>query len=96
MYYNLGSLILGFAAWILGYVGLRTDGRKSRFQFSSFTCCCSALMLQFLEIKRRCALNDWSAVDDTIGGITFAALVLIAVTVLLNLLSERRNKEEFL
>jgi len=78
MYYNLGSLALGFTAWGLGLT------RKKYSQFASFACCCAALVLQFLEIKRRCALNDWSAVNDTIGGICFAAVVLVAVTLLLN------------
>ena len=93
MYYNIGSLVIGFTAWILGFMGIRSEQHKSALQFSSFTCCCTALLLQFYEIKRRCAMEDWSAVDDTIGGICFAAMTLTVITVILNLLAERSNKK---
>ena len=96
MYYNIGSLAIGFTAWVLGFIGIRAEKRKSLYQLSSFTCYCTALLLQFHELKRRCALNDWSAVDDTIGAVTFAASVLIVITVLLNIFSERSKMEEFL
>ena len=94
MYYNLASFALGLMAWILGTIGLFARDHKSRYQFSSFVCCCTALVLQFYEIKRRCALEDWSAIDDTISGVSFCALVLTVVTVFLNLLCQRRKKGE--
>lgn len=92
MYYNLASLALGLVSWGFGFTSLLARTRKSRYQLSSFICCCAALVLQFYEIKRRMRVDDWIGVDDTISAICFAAVTLTAVTVFLNLLCERSKK----
>ena len=91
MYYNLGSIIIGLVAWGLGFLGMHAKKNISMFQISSFSCCCTALMLQFLETKRLCQIEDWSAIDDTINATCIAAGTLILVTILLNLLSEKEK-----
>ena len=88
--YNLASLALGLAAWVLAAAALF---RKSPWlPYGSFTCCAAALTTQFLEIRRRCLLGDFSAIDDTIEGILFAALSLTIVTLLLNAVALMRKR----
>ena len=69
MFYNIGSITLGLAAWIIAFVAICTGNRKSTCQVSSFICCCTSLLLQFYEIRRRMRMDDWIAVDDTINAI---------------------------
>lgn len=90
MYYNIGSLALGFAAWILGIIGICSKKKAPVYQLSSFTCCCAAMFLQFQEIKKLMRIDDWIAVDDTINARCLAAGVLITITVLLNLRSIKK------
>lgn len=93
-FFNLGSLTIGLAAWLIAFLGIYADRKKSICQLSSFSCCCTALLLQFFEIKRRMAADDWTAVDDTINAVSFAAAILVLVTVVLNFLCEKRKKGE--
>ncbi len=84
-----GSLLLGLAAWALplarpGWV-LRRGGRGESLSLLSGLACALSLTLQLLEIRHRVALQDWSALLDTLGPLTQAAVTLVAVTFLLNL-----------
>lgn len=82
--FNIGSLILGLAAWTLPFVSL---GKRDRFAFcclGSFGCCILSLLLQLLEVKRRVGLEDWSALMDTIHAVTLAAVVMIVVMLICN------------
>ena len=49
--------------------------------------CGGALLLQLEEVRRRVVLRDWSALMDTTDAVVHAAVVLLAVTVLLDLLA---------
>lgn len=63
---NLGSLVLGLAAW---GIPLCAIGRKYRFGIcciGSLSCCVLSFLLQLLEVRNRVRLNDWSALMDTI------------------------------
>lgn len=84
--FNLGSFVLGLCACALGLAALAKRG-SCRLSLGSLTCCALALLLQILEIRRRVALADWSALLDTIPAVTAAAALLLAVTVLLNFLA---------
>lgn len=82
--FNVGSLILGLAAWALPFVSL---GKRDRFTFcclGSFGCCILSLLFQLLEVKRRVGLEDWSALMDTTHAVTLAAVVMIAVMLICN------------
>lgn len=93
MMYNIGSLALGFSAWIIALAANQRGKHREVLIFSSFGCTCAALLLQFLEIKRRAELGDWPAIEDTIEGVIFGAVVLIGVTLVLNLVALIRKKE---
>lgn len=75
--YNIGSLILGLAAWVIPLLAL---GKKDRFVLcciGSLSCCSVSLLLQLLEIRRRVELSDWSALMDTTDAVVLAAVLLI-------------------
>lgn len=89
--FNIGSLILGLAAWVLPFASL---GKRDRFAFcclGSFGCCILSLLLQLLEIKRRVGLEDWSALMDTIHAVVLAAVVMIVVMLACNLIALLRT-----
>ena len=83
VYYSIGSILLGFAAWGIPYAARDKvsgfDG-LSKYVFLSFCCCVAALFLQFLEIRYRVWIGDFAGLMDTIGAIVVAAVVLIMGT----------------
>lgn len=85
-FYSIGSLSLGFTAWILACIAIKCKKGPSAYRFSagSFAACITSLLLQFLEIKNRTDASDLGAVEDTIWGVILASLVLIGITFLLN------------
>ena len=85
--YNIGSLILGLAAW---GIPLFAVGRKYRFSLcciGSLSCCAISLLFQLLEVQRRVHLNDWSALLDTTDAVILAAVVLICGVIVTSLIA---------
>lgn len=83
VYYSIGSILLGLAAWGIPYAArgkVRNFGGLSKYVFLSFCCCVAALFLQFLEIRYRVQIRDFAGLMDTIGAIVVAAVVLIMGT----------------
>lgn len=83
-FFNLASFALGLAAWAIALAAIIPRRKSPWFQCGSFTCCGAALVLQFFEIRHRCLLCDFAAIDDTIRGISLCAVFLLAVTLVLN------------
>lgn len=83
---NLGSFLLGLTAWALALTRLFSRRRRGElWSLFSFSACAAALCLQFLGICRRAVLGDWSALLDTADTLAETAVLLVAVTFLLNL-----------
>lgn len=85
--FNLGSLILGLAAWGLPFLAI---GKKDRFSIcclGSFGCCILSLMLQLFEVKNRVNLEDWSALMDTMHAVVLAAVGMVVVMLVCNLIA---------
>ena len=91
MMLNLVSFGLGLLALGLGFVAITRRGNALPVFFSS-SACGGALLGQLLALRRLVTIRDWSAVEDTIGAVTFAALSLTLLTVLLNTLALLRRK----
>ena len=93
--FNLVSIVLGITAWIFGsFAASANDVRKSHgYSVPSFSACGISLVSQFLEIGRRSALYDYTAIEDTIRGVIIAAVVLVAVTIGLNVMAFMRREE---
>lgn len=82
-FYNTASFVLGLGAWGLGIVALSRRG-SGRASAGSFGLCACALLLQIFEVGNRVNLGDYSALEDTIGAVILAGVVLVAVTLILN------------
>ena len=80
------SLLFGFAAWGLGAaaIALRKRRSGSGLVFASFLCASVSAVWQFFEIQKRAYAGDWAAIEDTIRGIIFGVVVMLAVTLVLN------------
>ena len=90
-FFNLGSLILGLAAWGLPLLAI---GKKDRFSLcclGSFGCCILSLLLQLFEVKNRVNLEDWSALMDTTHAVVVAAVVMVVVMVVSNVFALLRT-----
>ena len=91
---NIGSLVLGVCAWV--FAGLAIWAPKAcsshRNTLVSFSLCAAALVLQLVEINRRVLLADYAAIADTIRAVVIASVVLVAVTVILNLVAVAKAK----
>lgn len=83
-FYNLLSLSLGIAAWILGLASLLVKQPRPILTFLSFTCCGMSLVSQFFELRHRILLNDLSAVLDIYPTMAWVTLILFTVTAGLN------------
>ena len=90
----LESLFLGLLAWSLPlfYCLCPRIRHISPVLLGSGAACGGALLLQLIEVRRRTALRDWSALMDTMDAVVCAAVVLLAVTVLLDLLAVRIHR----
>ena len=82
--YNLISLLLGLLSWGLGLGAVLRPGTRW-LSIGSLLSCGGALLVQLLEVHRRVELGDWTALMDTMDAVVLAAIVLLAVTALLNL-----------
>lgn len=83
-FYNLGSLLLGLAAWVLPFLAIRNRDRFPLCCLGSFGCCILSLLLQLFEVKNRVNLEDWSALMDTMHAVVLAAVVMIVVMLVSN------------
>lgn len=86
-FYNISSLLLGLAAWILAGIAITRKKKQlaSYYSFGSFGMCILSLLLQIFEVVNRVNQNDYAAIADTIHAVRFAACVLVGGTMLLNL-----------
>ncbi len=91
--YSLLSLGLGFLSWGLGAAAVVKKGGPW-LVFSSMGACCGALLVQLLEVRNRAERMDASAIYDTIGAVVFAAVTLITVTVVLNIIALVRGRKK--
>jgi len=88
-YLNVGSLVFGLIAWILpivriGFLENRSDNNGEVFSLLSFSSCAISLCFQIFYTNHLIDISDWTALQDIMSTISFAAGVLLAVTVILN------------
>ena len=88
---NVGSLVLGFAAWLLPVLAIGKRDRFSLCCLGSFGCCILSLLLQLFDVTRRVNLEDWSALMDTMHAVVLAAVIMVAVMVICNLFALLRS-----
>lgn len=83
-FYNLGSLLLGLAAWALGFAAILCRKQWPKVMFASFACCGVSLVFQFFEIRHRILIGDWSAIEDIYPTMAWVTLILLVGTLTLN------------
>lgn len=92
MVYNILSLVLGCFAWLCG--GAAIAARTVRLTVASLTLSALSLLSQLCELRRLALLRDFSAIEDTVGAVVFAAAVLVGVTLLLNVIAAFRAERK--
>lgn len=93
--YNVGSLALGLAAWLIPLFAISKSDRFALCCIGSLSCCTISLLFQLLEVQSRVHINDWSALMDTIDAVILAAVVLLCGLIVTNLIAlfwPRRGK----
>ena len=95
MFLNIGSIALGIGAW--GLACLAIVSKKATLSrclsVASFSVCLISLVFQLLELRNRVNVRDFSAIEDTIGAVIFAAIILVTVTIILNVAALCRAKK---
>ena len=85
--YNIGSIILGIVAWASAGIAIAKSKRAQILSTVSFAACIVSLFLQLLEVFNRVNLGDYAAIEDTIYAVILAAILLIVVTIILNIVA---------
>ena len=90
---DLSSILLGLAAIVFAVHSVQVKG--------CLICCTVglgtiglSLLCQLLELKRLAGIGDFSAIEDTLGARCFAAVVLIAVVLILNIAALLRGRKK--
>ncbi len=89
---NIGSLILGIIAWAIPIISIINKKRAKEsnwavFSLTSIGACGISLFFQILYNHHLVEIQDWSALMDTSRALTFASIVLLAITMILNILN---------
>lgn len=92
--FNIGSLIIGFAALIFAFLAIASKKSQTshRLSVGSFSLCAFSLILQLLEINNRVNIRDFSAIEDTIRAVIIAAFVLVIITVAMNIVAAAKRR----
>ncbi|MDO5063350.1 MAG: hypothetical protein Q4D77_09235 [Peptostreptococcaceae bacterium] len=95
---NIGSFLLGLISWFFAFRNLSNKKPKDHASriahpIISLSSCVLALYFQMLYNWHLATIQDWTAIEDTAGGVLIYALVLVFVTVMLNALSFIRYAE---
>lgn len=86
---NPTSLILGLIAWILPIINItkyKKDNNENwiTFLFISMCACSISIFIQIVGYMHLVNINDWTAIMDTIGYLSFIAATLLIITIILN------------
>lgn len=96
---NLGSLLLGFIAWVIPIISLIKGSNKNTqnmptLTLVSMTSAILSLLLQILYNYYLLQIADWTALLDTTGAVLFIAFILIVGTFLLNFLNIFQSRDK--
>ena len=95
IFLNVGSLGLGLFAWSVAGIALI---RKSKYRYGmsvcSFSMCVLSLLFQLAQVKYLVEIGDFSAIEDTIDAVVFAAVILTVITIALNMMLYLHRKGE--
>ncbi len=82
------SLFFGFLAWLIASLGIANVIKKPPATlFLSFTSCAVSVIYELVDIKHRANMGDTGGILDTIDSVIFGLVVMLAVTIVLNMLA---------
>lgn len=89
MMLNIGSLVLGLGSWVFAVVAIITPRacESHKKTVVSFVLCVISLLCQLIEISNRAGIGDYAAIEDTMRAVLIAAVVMIIITVVLNVVA---------
>lgn len=85
----LSSLVLGLIAWIFPVINLMLYNKHENrgwvvLPILSISACAISLCFQIFYNNHLVNIEDWSALMDTTGTVTFVSATLLVVTIILN------------
>lgn len=83
----LYSLIFGLLAWALAALAIKKYRRPALLISGSALLACVSAVLQFFELRRRALGGDWAGILDTIDVTIVGVIIMLAVTLILNLIA---------
>lgn len=89
---NIGSLVFGLIAWVLPVVNL-SQGKRSDYRHwtilsvVSVSACAASLCMQIFYQEYLVKIQDWSALMDTTHAVAWVSIILLAVTIVLNIIT---------
>lgn len=90
---NIGSLLLGLAAWVVPAAAAVRKKNAAESCAVSFLLCSVSLVLQLVNVMYLSRIGDFAAIDDTINAVVLAAGVLLAVAVIVNAAALARGRK---
>lgn len=89
---NLGSILLGLAAWIFPIVNLvKRNKAENRnwvaYLLVSISACAISLFMQIAYQDYLVKIEDWSALMDTSSALVFVSVILLSITLMLNIIT---------
>ena len=86
-------LLLGFIAWTFPVISLISK-KHPKLLSPSLLFCAASLYMALWDTQIQVREGDWAAIEDTFGGILFGATVLVAVTLILNIIALIKRKKK--
>ena len=90
---NIVSLIFGIGAWVVAAIAIAKPTYSHKNTIVSFALCTFSLISELFEISRRVNIGDYAAIEDTIRAVIIAAIVLVAVTIVLNIVALVKSRK---
>ena len=91
---NLARIVLGLLAWTLPVVAMVRRKNAAGCCAGSFLLCSLSLLLQLVNMVYLCRIRDFSAVEDTVGAVALAAIVLVIGSMILNAIAALISKKQ--
>lgn len=87
------SLALGLIAWVIPLLTVTgrqfpwLRSRSAALIIASFSACAIALVVTLFDLRHWIALGDWPAIDDVYSSMPWVGVILVAVTIVLNIIA---------
>lgn len=87
---SFGSLVFGLVAWIFPVVNFGRHEKRNHWitrSIISLSACAMSLAFVIFYIHHLVKIEDWPSLMDTMGAFVFVSIVLLAVTIIINVIT---------